>query len=50
MEVGFLNGQRSPIVEQAEASFDTLGIEVRGYYDFGVSKAEPRSCYRMATS
>jgi len=50
MEVGFLNGQRSPIVEQAEASFDTLGIEVRGYFDFGVSKAEPRSCYRMATS
>jgi len=50
MEVGFLNGQRSPIVEQAEASFDTLGIEVRGYFDFGVSKAESRSCYRMATS
>ena len=50
MEVGFLNGQRTPIVEQAEASFDTLGIEVRGYFDFGVSKAESRACYRMATA
>ena len=48
--VGFLNGQRTPIVEQAEASFDTLGIEVRGYFDFGVSKAESRACYRMATA
>ena len=50
MEVGFLDGQRTPIVEQAEASFDTLGIEVRGYFDFGVSKAESRACYRMATA
>ena len=50
MEVGFLNGQRTPIVEQAEASFDTLGIDVRGYFDFGVSKAESRACYRMATA
>jgi phage major head subunit gpT-like protein len=50
MEVGFLNGQRQPTVEQAEADFDTLGIQVRGYFDFGVSKAESRACYRMATS
>jgi phage major head subunit gpT-like protein len=48
MEVGFLNGQRQPTVEQAEADFDTLGIQVRGYFDFGVSKAESRACYRMA--
>jgi len=50
MEVGFLNGQRQPTVEQAEADFDTLGIQVRGYFDFGVSKAESRACYRMATA
>lgn len=48
MEVGFLNGQQQPTVEQAEADFDTLGIQVRGYYDFGVSKAESRACYRNA--
>lgn len=50
MEVGFLHGQRQPTVEQAEADFDTLGIQVRGYFDFGVSKAESRACYRMATA
>ena len=50
MEVGFLNGKRQPTVEQAEADFDVLGIQVRGYYDFGVSKGEPRGAYRMATA
>jgi len=50
MEVLFLNGQRNPIVEQAEADFDTLGIAVRGYHDFGVAKGEPKAAYRMATA
>ena len=34
--VSFLNGQQTPTVESADASFDTLGIEFRGYHDFGV--------------
>jgi len=50
MEVLFLNGNRNPTIEQAEADFDTLGIAVRGYHDFGVAKGEPKSCYRMATA
>jgi hypothetical protein len=50
MEVLFLNGQRTPTVEQAEADFDTLGIAVRGYHDFGVAKGEPKAAYRMATA
>jgi len=50
MEVGFLNGQQQPTVEQAEADFDVLGIQVRGYFDYGVAKGEPRACYRMATA
>ena len=40
MEVAFLNGVQSPIVETAEADFNTLGVQMRGYFDFGVSKAE----------
>ena len=40
MEVAFLNGVQSPIVETAEADFNTLGIQMRGYFDFGVAKAE----------
>lgn len=40
MEVAFLNGIQSPIVETAEADFNTLGVQMRGYFDFGVAKAE----------
>lgn len=50
MEVVFLNGQRTPTVEQAEADFDTLGIAVRGYHDWGVAKGESKAMYRMATA
>jgi hypothetical protein len=28
------------VVETAEADFNVLGVQMRGYYDFGVSKAE----------
>ncbi len=40
MEVAFLAGVQSPIVETAEADFNTLGVQMRGYFDFGVAKAE----------
>jgi len=40
MEVAFLNGVQSPIVETAEADFNTLGVKMRGYFDFGCAKAE----------
>jgi len=40
MEVAFLNGVQSPVVETAEADFNTLGVQMRGYFDFGVSQAE----------
>jgi phage major head subunit gpT-like protein len=50
MEVAFLQGQRTPTVQQAEADFDTLGIQVRGHFSFGVAKAESKGAYRMATA
>jgi hypothetical protein len=50
MEVAFLNGVRVPTVEQAEADFNVLGVQMRGYFDFGVAKAEKLACYRMAHS
>jgi hypothetical protein len=40
MEVAFLNGVQSPVVETADADFNTLGVKMRGYFDFGVAKAE----------
>jgi len=50
MEVAFLNGQRSPTVETADADFNVLGIQMRGYFDFGCAQAESKGCYKMATS
>lgn len=38
--VSFLNGQESPTVESADADFTTLGVQLRGYHDFGVDEAE----------
>jgi phage head maturation protease len=50
LDVAFLNGQQTPTIEQAAVDWDTLGIGMRGFMDFGVSKAESLSCYRMATA
>jgi phage head maturation protease len=48
IEVAFLNGRDIPIVEQADADFDTLGIQMRGYHDFGCAKQEYRASVRAA--
>lgn len=42
IEVAFLNGVENPTVESADADFNTLGIQVRGYHDFGVAKQDYR--------
>ncbi len=49
-EVAFLNGQQTPIIEQSEAEFDTLGIAMRGYFDFGVGQLDGRSAVKNAGS
>jgi len=43
IEVAFLNGVETPTVEQADASFNTLGIEMRGFFDFGVAKQDAKA-------
>lgn len=40
MVVSFLNGQQTPTVESADADFNQLGIQFRGYHDFGCDKSE----------
>ena len=35
-------GQESPTIETAEADFNTLGVQMRGYRDFGVALQDPR--------
>jgi len=42
IEVAFLNGQESPTIETAEADFNVLGVQMRGYHDFGVALQDHR--------
>lgn len=42
IEVVALNGQEMPIIESADADFNVLGIQMRGYHDFGVALQEYR--------
>jgi len=47
IEVAFLNGQERPTVESADADFNTLGIQMRGYHDFGVAKQDYRGGVKL---
>jgi hypothetical protein len=47
IEVAFLNGQESPTIETADADFNVLGIQARGYHDFGVARQDPRGGVKM---
>lgn len=46
IEVVFLDGVQKPTIETAEANFSQLGIEMRGYFDFGVRLQEYRGGVR----
>lgn len=43
IQTAFLNGRQSPVVETADAAFNTLGVQMRAYHDFGVNKMEYRA-------
>jgi phage major head subunit gpT-like protein/phage head maturation protease len=47
IEVCFLNGVQQPTVEQADLDFSVLGIQMRGYFDFGCAMVEPRGGVKM---
>jgi hypothetical protein len=47
IEVAFLNGQESPTIETAEADFNVLGIQMRGYHDFGVALQDTKGGCRV---
>lgn len=40
VDVAFLNGRTTPIVETAEADFSQLGIQMRCYFDYGAAAGE----------
>ncbi len=43
IEVAFLNGQESPTIETAEADFSVLGVQLRGFHDFGVNNQDVKA-------
>lgn len=47
IEVAFLNGQQTPTVERADADFNVLGIQFRGYFDFGVGLQDYRGGVKL---
>ena len=46
IEIAALDGRVEPVVESADASFNVLGVELRGYSDVGVNKQEFRAGVR----
>jgi signal peptide peptidase SppA len=42
IETCFLNGNESPTIETADADFATLGVQMRGYFDYGCNKQDAR--------
>lgn len=46
IDVAFLNGRETPVIEVADSDFSTLGIQMRGYHDFGVNKQEYRAAVK----
>ena len=41
--IAALNGQVQPTVETADADFNVLGVQMRGYSDVGVKRQEKRA-------
>ena len=46
IEVAFLNGQEAPTIETADADFNVLGVQMRGYHDFGCALQDPRAAIK----
>ena len=44
--VGFLRGAQVPTVETEDADFNTLGIQMRVFHDYGVALADPKAAYK----
>jgi len=46
IEAVFLNGNQSPLIEEADADFSELGVQMRAYMDFGVNKQNYRAAVK----
>lgn len=48
LEVAFLGGVDRPTVQRADADFNTLGVQFRGFIDFGVKEQDYRGILKVA--
>jgi len=46
IEIAYLRGRRTPTIESGETSFNTLGMQWRGYFDFGVAMQDFRAAVK----
>jgi hypothetical protein len=49
-QVAYLDGRRAPTIETADAVFSTLGLQMRGYFDFGVGQLDYRGMVKNTAS
>ena len=47
IEIAFLHGKDTPTVESTNADFNTLGVNFRGYIDFGTKEQDHRAAVKM---
>ena len=45
-QVAYLDGRRQPVIETADAEFNTLGMSMRAYWDFGVARIDHRGAVK----
>lgn len=48
IEVGFLDGVRTPTIESDDTVFDTLGVQSRVWWDYGIRKQEKKAAIKFA--
>jgi hypothetical protein len=48
VEIAYLRGRRTPTVESAETDFNTLGMQWRIYWDFGIALQDTRAGVKNA--
>jgi len=46
MEIAYLRGKRTPTIESGDTDFNTLGMQWRGYFDFGVAMQDARAAIK----
>ncbi|MBX3387171.1 MAG: Mu-like prophage major head subunit gpT family protein [Phycisphaeraceae bacterium] len=47
IEIAYLRGRRVPTIESGETNFNTLGMQWRGYFDFGVAMQDRRAAVKV---